>query len=155
MKKSKLFGTKELFCKHVYARDGDASWKYLRPVLIDFLDWFRTEIGQSVYVNDWGVGKSKTQRGFRCNLCPEVANKKTLYVSAHMTGCGVDFNVAVFTPDEIREWLEGHIKEFFDKFPQYTAKCRLESSEIATTWVHIDFYEHDEPAIIKYVKPIK
>lgn len=148
MKKSYLFDIKELVCPDVYNRDGEAAWRYFRPVLIDFLDWFREEIKRPVYVNNWKWGGDKTQRGYRCNLCNIVKSKEKLYVSAHMLGAGLDFNVEGMEPNEVREWLHNNIHRFFGFWHKYKPKCRLESSRLAPTWVHIDFYEHDEPGII-------
>lgn len=147
------FEIQELVCPDVYRRDGEAAFRYFRPVALDFIDWFRDEIGRPVYVNNWKWGGDKTQRGLRCNLCKLVSSKKSLYVSGHILGCAFDFNVKGMTPDEVRTWLEQNIHRFFEKFPEYKAKCRLESKEFAPTWVHIDFYDHGGPGIILYVKP--
>lgn len=148
MKKSKLFRIEELVCKDVFNRDGEEAWRYFRPVLIDFLDWFREEIDRPVYINNWLWGGDKTQRGFRCNLCLLVATKIWLYVSAHMLGAGVDMNVKGMTPDEVRAWIVSNINRFFNLHPEYIRKCRLEGSKKAPTWVHIDFFEHDKNWVV-------
>jgi hypothetical protein len=151
MKRSNRFLLQELVCRHVFNRDIDQAWRYFRPVTIDFLDWFREEINRPVYINNWNWGGDKTQRGLRCNLCALVASKKTLYMTAHLNGTGIDFNVKDMTPNQTRSWLETNIHKFFTKFPQYIAKCRLEYAKDAPTWVHIDFYEHVGPNIVQYV----
>lgn len=148
MKKSKLFDIKELVCQDVYERDGDVAWRYFRPILIDFLDWFREMINRPVYINNWKWGGDKTQRGLRCNLCSLVASKKKLYVSAHMLGAGIDFNVKGMDPDEVRNWIKENAHRFFSIYPRYTPTIRLESDRLAPTWVHLDFYEHDNPGIV-------
>jgi hypothetical protein len=151
MKKSKHFLIEELVCRHVFNRDGETAFRYFRPVLLDFLDWFREEIKRPVYINNWKWGGNKTQRGLRCNLCDLVKNKSRLYMTAHVNGSGVDLNVKDMTPNEIRTWIEININRFFTKFPFYIQKCRLEHAKDAPTWVHIDFYEHTEKGIIQYV----
>lgn len=148
MKKCKNFDIRELVCPDVYNRDGKEAWRYFRPVLLDFLDWFRDSISRPVYINNWHWGGNKSQRGYRCNRCALVAGKKRLYVSAHMLGAGVDFNVKNMTPNQVRKWLHEHVADFFAKHPQYNKKCRLESARLAPTWVHIDFYDHDNKGII-------
>jgi len=153
MKQSKHFKIQELVCKHVFNRDGHSSWRYLRPVVIDFIDWFRDEINNPVYVNNWYWGGPRTQRGVRCNMCQIVKDKTTLYTSAHIFGCAIDFNVKGYTPNQVREWLDANIYIFFLQFPQYTAKVRLESSKYATTWVHVDFFDHNGAGIVQYIKP--
>ncbi|MCK9545035.1 MAG: hypothetical protein M0R03_23715 [Novosphingobium sp.] len=154
MKKTKSFKIYEFVCPDVYKRDGEDAFRYFRPVLLDFMDWFRKEQGRPVYVNNWWWKGPQTQRGLRCNLCKIVVSKKVLYVSGHISGSAVDFNVKDIHPDETRVWLEKNIHRFFEEYPQYIAKCRLESKEYAPTWVHIDFYDHDGEGIILYIKPI-
>ena len=153
MKKTSKFVIQELVCQHIYNRDGDKAFRYFRPVVLDFLDWFRIEIGKPVYINNWHWKGDKSQRGLRCNLCQLVKNANKLYMSAHITGSGIDLNVKDTTPNDVRKWIENNIDRFFDKFPQYIKKIRLESAAFAPTWVHIDFYEHDEKGIVQYVKP--
>lgn len=158
MKTANHYKKEELLCPHTVKRDGEDAWRYLQPIVIDFLDWVREELDRPVYVNNYLWGGDKSQRGHRCNLCPLVKNstlKNVLYVTAHMTGLGVDFNVKGMTSDEVREWLDKNIYRFFDKFPQYIRKCRIESAAYAPTWCHIDFYLHDNPGIIRYISPIK
>ena len=46
------------------------------------------------------------QRGMRCNLCPIVKSKKSVYVSAHTTGNAVDFTCDDKTAEEIREIIK-------------------------------------------------
>lgn len=153
MKKTKHFIIQELVCHHVFNRDGEAAFRYFRPVVLDFLDWLRGSLNKPIYINNWQWGGNKTQRGLRCNLCELVKDAKGLYVSAHITGSGIDFNVKDMTPNEVREWIEENIGGFFDMFPKYIKKIRLESAEFAPTWVHIDFYDHSGKEIVQYVKP--
>ena len=42
------------------------------------------------------------QRGLRCNLCPIVSNKQSLYLSAHILGKAGDFTVRGLTAEEAR-----------------------------------------------------
>ena len=153
MKKAVYFDITELVCKDVFERDGEKSWRYFRPVLIDFLDWIRAEWERPVYVNNWKWGGAYDERGLRCNLCPLVKNKDRLYVSAHILGAGVDFNIEGASAHEIRAWLNDNICNFFSKFKKYAPRIRIESGVFAPSWVHVDFYEHNEPEIIQYFKP--
>lgn len=152
MKKANHFELHELICPHVLNRDGELGWRYFRPVMIDFIDWLRDKLGRPVYVNNYGWGGQKSQRGLRCNMCSLVKNKKTLYMSAHVLGCGIDFNVKGMTPDEVRGWIAKNIPAFFALHPEYTRKCRIERAEDAPSWVHIDFFEHDEGRIVQKIK---
>jgi len=149
MKKTRFFEIYELVCPDVYNRDGNKAFRYFRPVLLDFLDWFREEIDMLVIVNDWYWGGRYDERGYRCNLCPTVTSKMYLYVSGHMLGAGVDFVVKGMNADTVKKWIGANIHRFFEKY-KYRAKCRMEDSETATTWTHIDFYEHELKEIIQY-----
>lgn len=153
MKKTKHFLIEELVCPDVFKRDGQAAFRYFRPVALDFLDWMREKLDRPVHVNDWKWGGRYSQRGLRCNLCKLVSLKNKLYMSAHILGAGIDFNVSGMTPDEVRDWIVDNIADFFLEFPDYTYAIRLEDSAFAPTWVHIDFYEHDGPGIVLFVKP--
>lgn len=148
MKKSKHFKIHELVCLDIYNRDKELAWRYFRPELIDFIDWLRERVDKPIYINNWQWGGNKTQRGYRCNLCPLVKNKNILYASAHMLGAGVDFNVKNVHPNDVREYLKDNIHEFFNDNPCYIRKCRIESNILAPTWVHIDFFEHPNDGII-------
>lgn len=153
MKTTKHFEIHELVCHDVYKRDGQKAFRYFRPVLLDFLDWLREELGRPVYINNWYWGGDKSQRGLRCNLCQLVAEAMVLYLSGHITGCAVDFNVKGMGPDQVRGWLAKNIHRFFLLYPEYKARCRVENKEFAPTWVHVDFYDHDLGGIIQYIKP--
>lgn len=154
MKRTKHFEIYELVCPDVYERDGNSAFRYFRPVLLDFLDWLRETLNRPVYVNNWYWGGNMSQRGLRCNMCNLVKNSKGLYLSAHIIGAGVDFNVKGMSPDEVRTWLQINISDFFSKHPAYKPKCRIESSKYAPTWCHVDFYDHDVAGIIHFIKPI-
>ena len=148
MKKSKHFEIHEFVCPDVYNRDGERAFRYFRPVLIDFMDWLREELDRPIFVNNWMWGGNMSQRGYRCNLCDLVKNKTGLYVSAHMLGAGIDFNVKGVDPDEVRDWIKENAHRFFSIYPRYTPSIRIESDRLAPTWVHLDFYEHDNPGIV-------
>lgn len=157
MLKAKHFKIHELVCSDVYNRDGESAWRYFRPVLIRFIDWVREELDKPVYINNWYWGGYKSQRGLRCNLCPIVkgkTSKNTLYVSGHILGAAIDFNVKGMTPDEVRDWLKYNIHRFFEQWHRYPKKIRVESWAFAPTWVHVDFYDHDEPRIIDIIELI-
>jgi len=159
MKKTTHFKLEELVCPHVMKRDGQKGWRYVQPVLIDFLDWLRTSLGVPVYVNthvfSWG---DMDQRGLRCNLCELVKSKTlngTLYLSGHIFGLAADINAEGKTSNELRDWLLNNMDKFFDKFTQYRPQYRLESSHYAPTWTHIDFYPTNNGDAVDIIKPIQ
>lgn len=68
------------------------------------------------------------QRGLRCNLCPIVSNKQSLYLSAHILGKAGDFTFRGLTAEEARNKIiqNAHL------LPH---PIRMEKN---VTWLHID-----------------
>lgn len=122
------FNIKELVCNHVYERFKEQAWMFLSTPLLHTLLVLRTEIVNLPML----VNTSRLrQRGLRCNMCPLVKGKSYAYMSAHVTGNGVDFTCSSKTAEEIRQL----IKDNQDKLPY---KIRLEEG---VSWVHIDVYD--------------
>jgi len=49
---------------------------------------------------------SMKQRGMRCNMCELVKSKNSVYVSAHLTGNGIDFTCNSKSAEEIRNLIK-------------------------------------------------
>lgn len=127
-KLKEYFDIKELVCNHIYSRFNTQSWMFLSTPLLYTLLILRTEIlNLPMIVNT----SSLKQRGMRCNMCPIVKEKTNAYVSAHVTGNGVDFTCAAKSAEEVRQI----IKDNQDKLPY---PIRLEEG---VNWVHIDVYD--------------
>jgi len=103
------------------------------------IDLIRDQLGP-IYVNNWDFDKKMRdltgmslfdERGFRCIQCSLVKDaiaQNRLYVSPHMTGQGVDFDVKGMLASEVRKWLKEN--SLILPYP-----IRLEN---AVTWVHLD-----------------
>lgn len=125
------FSITELVCPHVYARWGASSWVFIDTSLLRVLLWLRILCGNSIYINSYGIGGSKSERGLRCNMCSLVRGKSSVYLSAHILGKAVDFNVARMSIKAVHTL----IKENMSTLP---CVIRLERITSAPTWVHID-----------------
>ena len=103
------FNIKKLVCKHVYCTFKEKkSWEFFDQKLLETLLFIREGIGKPITVNNWHIGGNFTQRGLRCNLCQLVLEKSKankIYVSAHMQGDAVDFDVHGMTAAEVRRWI--------------------------------------------------
>lgn len=129
----KYFGIKELVCPHVYKQWGEKAWQFLDEKLLANLDWIREKLGKPIVVNNWANGGQYSQRGLRCNTCQLVIEKTDLrkvYLSQHIFGKAVDFNVVGMDAESVRQWIKAHATEL--PYP-----CRLEEGE-NITWVHMD-----------------
>ena len=132
----KYFSIDELICPHIYDRFGDMAWTFFDPRLLNTLEIIREHIQKSIYVNSWMVHGEFSQRGFRCIQCQLVKDaikSNTLYVSAHMCGQAVDFDVIGYTAEQSRQWIITN-----QSILPYN--IRLESD---TQWVHLDVRSGD------------
>ena len=129
-----FFSIKELVCPHVYDKFGLYAWNFFDPRLLETLLVVREKIGKPIVVNNWAKGGQHTQRGLRCNLDPipkENTRLEKLYMSAHLQGMAVDFNIVGMSVAETHEWLKKN-----QIFLPYAV--RIESIESAPTWIHLD-----------------
>lgn len=104
----KYFDIKELVCPHVYDKFREYAWQFFDPRLLDVLLVIREKLNLPIIVNNWASGGDFSQRGLRCNRCSLVKEKtalEKLYMSAHIQGMGVDFNVVGMSVKEVHEWL--------------------------------------------------
>lgn len=130
MYRPKHFGLKELACPHIYAKFGDMCWQFFDIRLLETIDFVRDKLGP-MYVNNWDIDGAFDERGFRCIQCSLVKSAikdNRLYVSPHMLGKAVDFDILGMTAQEVREWLianQGYLPY----------NIRLEDN---VNWVHLD-----------------
>ena len=132
----KYFDTQELVCKHVYERFGDDALKFFDHRLLETLLFIREGMNKPIYVNNWQIGGSLTQRGLRCCVCPLVKTKsdlKKVYMSSHIFGRGIDFDVKGMSPKEVKDWIVAHQ----DELP-YPIRIELNTP----TLTHLDVCEY-------------
>lgn len=127
------FKIQELVCSHCYKKFGDKSWQFLSTEILSVLYTLRYEIFNCpITVNTWAMKGTLSQRGLRCNRCPLVRDKKNIYLSAHVLGKAIDFNVKDHTPTEVYN----KIKDNIDKF-EYPIRMEVNT----TAWSHVDVYQ--------------
>ena len=127
------FSIKELVPPDVYKIHGEGAWRFIDADLLRVLLVIREEIGRPITINNWAFGGGMTQRGLRHNLSPLTTRSGRVYLSAHIFGKAVDFNVKGMTACEVREWIEDNA----DLLP---ASVRLERNKGGEpiSWVHLD-----------------
>ena len=108
------FSIKELVSKQVYKKYGeDKCWCFLNPMMLETLLILRRDILKvPMVVNNWSSGGTLEQRGLRSNKDPLVADKKDIYLSAHVLGSGIDFSSGKMSADKMRDFIE---KNFGDE----------------------------------------
>lgn len=136
MNEARHFRIEELVSKRVFTLYGENAWQFFDPRLIETIDFIRDKFGVPIYANDWYRGGDFQYRGLRENLCPMVS-EKTLYgityLSPHVMGRALDFDVKDMTADEVRADL---------KIIKLPYPIRLENN---VNWVHLDMVDMGVP----------
>lgn len=135
------FSVKELVCPHIYARFGETAWDFLDLRLLEVLWWVRTALARPITVNNTRF----KERGMRCNMCNEVKSKDHAYLSAHVLGQGVDFDVQGMTATEVRKWIDDHRDQLPHKI-RLEKKCNGEECR----WVHLDVRNETAEKIVYF-----
>lgn len=135
------FNVQELVSPQVHRRYRKESWQFISTDLLECLLIIRKSLGKPIIINNWATGGRFTQRGLRDNLTPIFKKKfkiNKLYLSGHVLGMAIDFDVLGMTAIEVREWLVNNS----DILP---CKIRLERNlnDKPISWVHLDV-KHEE-----------
>ena len=134
------FILEELVCPHVFKKFGDIAWQFFDERLLMTLDIIREKLNKPIFVNNWDQDGKFDERGFRCIQCSLVKKaikEKRLYVSPHMTGQGMDFDVEGMVASEVRLWLVKNEKIL--PWP-----IRLEGN---VDWVHLDIRDAEKDKV--------
>lgn len=136
------FRIQELVGKRTYKKHGDRAWKFFSFRLLHTLWILRKEIGRPITINTWHKGGRFSQRGLRTNVQDIFRGffmSLRLYLSAHVLGEAIDFDVEGMTAEEVRNWIIRNQS----KFPY---KIRLEHKKNGKPikWVHLDVLEEPQ-----------
>lgn len=134
MYRSKYFKAIELVSPSVYKIHGDAAIKYISTDILIFLDTLREDLKVPILVNRPKVGI--TQRGLRTTLDEIVKNsvkRNRLYLSAHVLGRAVDFEVPGKDMKEISSLI-------INNRERYNTITRMENPNITLKkgYIHVD-----------------
>ena len=133
----KHFKTQELVGKQAYQLHGERAIKFLDEKLLSCLNIVREGLNKTITVNNWHIGGRFEQRGLRDNTQSIVRNKTAkgkLYLSAHVLGKAVDFDVKGMTAQEVRQWI-------VDNHELFPCKVRLEDG---VNCVHLDVISEEK-----------
>lgn len=140
------FTIEEFVDAAVSAKYGRRAWRFFDPRLLEVMLWIRETLGKPITINNWKRGGVFDERGLRTNVSPLVRNKSGLYLSAHLRGAAVDFDVKGMTSVEVRDWLEENAKAI-------PHKIRLEDKMRGKpiSWVHLDVdNEPQNPKVYRF-----
>lgn len=140
----KYFDIRELVGKSTYSKHGQGAWKFLDFRLLKALLIIREGIDKPISSNNWFKGGQFSQRGLRTNvqqIFKGLFRKGILYLSGHVLGKAIDFDVEGMKAEEVRQWIKDneHLFQF---------KIRLEKN---VTWVHLDVIQDEsKPKIYEF-----
>ena len=141
------FAIHELVGKRTYRKYGERAWRFLDYRTLSALLIIREGLDRPITVNNWYFGGSMQQRGLRTIVQQMIKNyfyKNKLYLSAHLLGKAVDFDVQGMTALEVRNWVLNNQ----DLFP---FKIRMERD---VSWCHLDtIWEAKNPKVYQFSPP--
>lgn len=141
-KVKEYFSIKELVSKKVYRKYGERAWRFIDIKLLHTLLVIRIELDRAIIINNWHYGGKFKQRGLRTNMSYIVLSyikKAKIYVSGHVLGKAIDFNVKGMTSLEFRNW----IKENEHILPYKIRLEKLKGGKFMF-WVHLDVISEEK-----------
>ena len=134
----KYFCIQEFVNKKTYDKYGEGAWQFMCPRLLHTILIIRTTLDKKITINSWKWGGKLSQRGLRTNLGQivlKMVKRGKLYLSAHIMGRAVDFDVEGMSAEDVRMWIVKNEKLF-------PYKIRLEHimNGKPVNWVHIDVF---------------
>ncbi|MGL5208982.1 MULTISPECIES: hypothetical protein [Cetobacterium] len=137
MYKCKYFKGKELVSPEVYKIHGENVLKFISKDILIFLDLLREDLGVPILVNRPSVGI--TQRGLRTtidSLVKEKVKSSKLYLSAHVLGRGIDFEVPSMDMKKVYERIINNPR-------RYSMITRIEDPNVTLPkgYIHVDNME--------------
>ena len=132
-----------------YNVHGERAWKFLDDDLLECVLVVRKSLNRPMTINNWKYNGKFSQRGLRTIVQQLVRNffiKGKLYLSAHLFGKAVDFDVKGMTAVEVRKWI-------VDNAELFPCKIRLERNLNGKpiSWVHLDtFWEEKNHKVYEF-----
>ena len=136
-----FFKIEEIVCLHVFYKYGQQAWTFFDPRLFIVIESIRQRLNKRILINNWRTAGPFSQRGLRCIQCQFVKDaiiSNQLYLSPHMTGQALDFDIEGLVASEVRQWI-------FDNKNLLPYPVRLENN---TDWIHLDIRNNTDEKVI-------
>jgi len=136
----KYFCLEEFVSPTVFKKYGSKGWQFLSIRTLHTMLIIRKELDLGITINNWKWGGKFSQRGLRENTSQMVMSKSRLgktYLSAHVLGSAVDFDVKGMKAFEVRKWLVDNA----DLLP-YKIRLENEMNGKQINWIHLDTYSN-------------
>ena len=147
-----FFDIDEVVCPHVLDHYkaweplnnyGHFAWNFFDIRLLVTIEVLHLALNKPMYVNDYAVHGTETQRGLRCVLCQIIQGifkKGELFTDPHQLGKAWDLTVVGMTAEEVRQWIIAN-----QKILPYA--IRLEDK---VTWVHLDVCNNSSNKVVLF-----
>lgn len=123
---SENFVIQEFVPPQIYNQFGEKSIWFINPQIIKIAEFVRSFFNKPVTINNWHVGGTYTESGFRM---PDTTTGAKL--SAHKRGQAVDIKMSGVDYEHIRKTILENEKKFID--------AGVTTFEDGTkTWLHLD-----------------
>jgi len=123
---SPYFVIQEFVPPQIYNQFKDKSIWFVNPQIIKVAEFIRSYFNKSVIINNWHVGGTYTESGFRM---PDTTTGAKL--STHKRGNAIDIKMPGVDYDEVRKTILSNEKEFIS--------AGITTIEDGTsTWLHVD-----------------
>ena len=144
----KYFCLEELVSRFVFRTFGQTAWQFLDIRMLHTLLVVREGLDRSITVNNWKWGGKFGQRGLRTNvgyIFAKFIARLKIYLSSHIMGKAVDFDVKGMTPDQVRDWLHRNASILPNPI---RLEHKFNKTGKTITWVHMDVFSYiDSPKI--------
>jgi len=142
------FTIEEFVSKKVFVKYGERAWMFICPRLLHTLLIIRKELGRPMTINNWAFGGKFSQRGLRSNLSSIFMSKFAkgrMYLSAHVMGRAVDFDVKGMSAEDVRNWLVDNAELF-----PYKIRLEWHMNRSKISWMHLDMFHTKNEKVYKF-----
>lgn len=141
MKVTDNFDIREFVPPAIWRMFGIKSIAFVDQRIIDFAQWLRDKSGMPVIVNNWHLGGTYTNSGYRMPDC-EVGGD----LSQHKFGRGVDCKIEGWSGEKLRNFIVLN----WNEAKQYITTIE----DGTTTWLHADCRQtnQDDIYIVAYLR---
>jgi hypothetical protein len=141
IKVSDNFFLDEFINPNDYAKYGAKSIALVDNRLFKIAQYFRTELGLPVTINNWYTGGQYKESGLR-----EQNTTTGAKLSAHKNGLAIDIKVKGMSGQQMYAWAKSRAKELYE-----LGVRRIETPTLTPTWLHLDLKLHQHPNAIAVI----
>jgi hypothetical protein len=125
---SKYFKIQEFVPSTIFALFGKKSWWFINPTMVAIADQLREDCGVPLICNNWHVGGTYQNRGYRTPQTTVGAR-----YSQHRLGNALDLSSPQMTPAQMLQVIERNKEKYVA-----LGLTTIEDLPYTPTWLHLD-----------------